>query len=83
MLYHRAMKRRLKVPTAIAFTVVLSGAAVVGIAGLAGVTGCSDDEGCERAACIEDGTDAGVCPSDPVVCADDTGACPAGCRPIG
>jgi len=82
-------KRVLRIPAAIAFTVV---------AGTAGVTtaitacghgesppndgaisdGTTDGSQCELF-CIPDGTDAGVCNT----CADTMGNCPVGCRPVG
>lgn len=85
---------RLRIPAAIAFTVVASTAAITGIV----ATGCergtsptdgsvSDgtpfpDGGCALFCIPDPNSDAGVCP-DPAPCADDLGNCPAGCRPVG
>jgi hypothetical protein len=86
------VKRALRIPCAIAFTVVTGTAGVTALVGACGggespTDGqVSDgvmfpDGGCALF-CIPDGTDAGVCP-DPVECADEMGNCPAGCRPVG
>jgi hypothetical protein len=80
-----AVKRRLRIPAAIAFAIGTAGTAIA-IAGAA--TSCDGkgsmpvdaQEGC-MLYCIPDGTDAGVCPS-PIQCSD-AGACPAGCTPVG
>lgn len=90
------MKRPLRIPAVIAFTVVAGTAALGGVASLAAGCGHGEsptdgqlsdgtpfpDGGCALF-CIPDPTsDAGVCP-DPPPCADDNGMCPAGCTPIG
>ncbi len=90
------MKRALRIPAAIAFTVVAGTATTVGLSSL--TAGCGHGEsptdgqisdgtvpfpdGTCALFCIPDGTDAGTCPN-PAPCADEMGNCPAGCRPIG
>lgn len=86
---------RLRIPAAIAFTVIAGTATV---AGLTSLVACGHGEsptdgsvsdgtpfpdgGC-AVFCIPDTeSDAGVCP-EPAPCADDMGNCPAGCRPVG
>ncbi len=84
--------RRLRIPSAIAFTIVASTAAIGGLMSAcegspepppdALADGNTDSNLCEIF-CIPDSTsDAGVCP-DPPPCADSDGNCPAGCTPVG
>lgn len=88
------MKRVLRVPAAIAFTLVAgtTGAAITALPAcghgesptdgqLADGIPVPDDGSCSLF-CIPDGTDAGVCPN-PAPCADEMGNCPAGCTPVG
>lgn len=84
---------RLRIPAAIAFTVMAGTATVAGVfAGCERGSSPTDgsvtdgtlfpDGGC-AVFCIPDPTsDAGVCP-EPAPCGDEMGACPAGCRPVG
>lgn len=87
---------RLRIPAAIAFTVITGTATIAGVASLVGACGHGEsptdgaisdgtpfpDGGC-AVFCIPDlESDAGVCP-EPAPCADDLGNCPAGCRPVG
>ncbi len=80
---------RLRIPAAIAFTVIAGTATVAGITSLVAcghgespTDGSVSDGGC-AVFCIPDTeSDAGVCP-EPAPCADDLGNCPAGCRPVG
>lgn len=87
---------RLRIPAAIAFTVVAGTATVAGITSSLIACGHGEsptdgsvtdgtpfpDGGC-AVFCIPDPeSDAGVCP-EPAPCADEMGNCPAGCRPVG
>jgi hypothetical protein len=90
------MKRALRIPCAIAFTVVAGAAATTSLVSLA--SGCgggqsptdgqvSDgftpgDGGCALFCIPDTESDAGMCP-EPVMCADEMGNCPPGCRPVG
>jgi hypothetical protein len=85
--------RRLRIPCAIAFTVVAtaSGASMLGSACGGGQSppdgqladGLIPTDGLCSVFCIpDDQSDAGMCPN-PAPCADEMGNCPAGCRPVG
>ena len=90
------MKRVLRVPAAIAFTVVAGTAATAAV--ITALPACEHgrsptdgqladtpeilDGGCEVFCIPDPDSDAGVCP-EPAFCADTFGNCPAGCRPVG
>jgi len=86
--------RKLRIPCAIAFTVVTTTASVGGVMSACGhgssppppsdgaIADGNDGGLCELFCIPDDTTDAGTCP-DPPPCADPEGNCPAGCRPIG
>ncbi len=86
---------RLRIPAAIAFTVIAGTATVAGITSLVACGpgesptdgSVSDgtpfsDGGCAVFCIPGPDSDAGVCP-EPPPCGDDLGNCPAGCRPVG
>jgi hypothetical protein len=81
-----AAMRGLRIPSALAVTVLAGGAALAGLTGTSGACGggesppidaAMDSNGCAIFCLPEDETT--ECP----VCADLEGMCPAGCTPIG
>jgi hypothetical protein len=82
--YPASMK--LRIPTVLAVT-LLSGGVAAAVVACEGGSSPADappmsDGGCALY-CIPDGTDAGVCPENPLQCATPEGNCPAGCTPVG
>jgi hypothetical protein len=91
------MKRSLRVPAALAFTVLTGTAAIAGIAAalpacghgesptdgqMSDGTPIPEDGGCAIFCIPDPESDAGMCPENPP-CGDENGNCPAGCRPVG
>jgi hypothetical protein len=80
------MRVPLRIPTVLAVTLLASAGVAIPLAcghGHAPADAPMASDGECPAFCIPDGTDAGVCPTDPVQCIDPSGNCPAGCRPVG